>query len=294
MGMQRIGFLGLGAMGSGMASRLAAGGFTVSVYNRTRAKAEALAGPGITVAETPADAARDVDVLLVSLATADVVEDLLFGTGGALAAAAPGTIIADMSTVSPDAARAFADRVAAAGHRALDSCVLGNAQHAKDGELRFMIGGDAADVTALQPVFDVLAKEVVHLGDHGKGATAKVAMNLLMGVQMQSLAEAIVFGEQAGLDRGQLIKMIAASGYSSPMMKFKAGAMARRDFERADFKLALMRKDLMLALSDAQRYGVPMPATSASYEVLTAAVNAGLGDLDCAAVLSEVERQSGV
>ncbi len=293
MGMRRIGFLGLGAMGSGMAGRLAAGGFAVSVHNRTRAKAEALAGPGITVAMTPADAARDVDVLLVSLATADVVEELLFGADGALAAATPGTIIADMSTVSPDTARAFAERIAAAGHRALDACVLGNAQHAKDGELRFMIGGDAADAAELRPVFDVLAKEVVHLGEHGKGATAKVAMNLLMGVQMQALAEAIVFGERAGLDRTQLIGMIAASGYSSPVMKFKAGVMSRRAFDRADFKLSLMRKDLLLALGDAQRLGVPMPATTASYEVLTAAVNAGLGELDCAAILTEVERQAG-
>ncbi|MDQ3577352.1 MAG: NAD(P)-dependent oxidoreductase [Actinomycetota bacterium] len=293
MGMQRIGFLGLGAMGSGMAGRLAAGGFAVSVHNRTRAKAEALAGPGITVAATPADAARDVDVLLVSLATAEVVEEFLFDADGALAAATPGTIIADMSTVSPDTARAFAERIAAAGHRALDACVLGNAQHAKDGELRFMIGGDAADVAELRPVFDVLAKEVVHLGEHGKGATAKVAMTLLMGVQMQALAEAIVFGERAGLDRTQLIGMIAASGYSSPVMKFKAGVMARRAFDHADFKLSLMRKDLLLALGDAQRLGVPMPATTASYEVLTAAVNAGLGELDCAAILTEVERQAG-
>lgn len=291
--MQRIGFLGLGAMGSGMASRLAANGFTVSVYNRTTSKAAAIAGPGITIAATPAEAARDVDVLLVSLATAEIVDELLFGSGAALENATPGTIVADMSTVAPDAARAFADQVAAAGHRALDACVLGNAQHSKDGELRFMIGGDASDVALLQPVFDVLAKEVVHLGDHGKGATAKVAMNLLMGVQMQALAEAIVFGEQAGLDRDQLISMITASGYSSPVMKFKGGVMARRGFEQADFKLSLMRKDLLLALSDAQRLRVPMPATTASYEVLTSAVNAGSGDLDCAAVLTEMERLAG-
>jgi 3-hydroxyisobutyrate dehydrogenase len=294
MGKQRIGFIGLGAMGSGMAGRLAAAGFAVSVYNRTAAKAEALAAPGITVAATPADAAREVDVLLVSLATAEVVDELLFGSGAALTSAKPGTIIANMSTVSPDAAREFAERVTEAGHRPLDSCVLGNAKHAKDGELRFMIGGDPADVTELQPVLDVLAKEVVHLGEHGMGATAKVAMNLLMGVQLQALAEAIIYGERAGLDRRQLIGMISASGYSSPVMKFKAGVMARRAFDHADFKLALMRKDLMLALGDAQRFAVPMPATTASYEVLTAAVNAGLGDLDCAAVLTEAERMAGI
>lgn len=294
MDVKRIGFLGLGAMGSGMASRLLDAGFAVSVYNRTAAKAVPLAELGASVAATPAEAARDVDVLLLSLATADVVEESLFGASGALREARPGTVVADMSTVSPDAARAQADRIAAAGHRALDACVIGNAMHAKSGELRFMIGGDAADVAAVEPVFSVLGKDVVHLGEHGKGATAKVAMNLLMGVQMQALAEAVVFGERAGLSRDQLIRMIAASGFSSPVMKFKSGVMARRAFDQVDFRLSLMRKDLVLALTDAQRLGVPMPVTSASYQVLTSAVHSGLGDLDCAAVLAEVERLSGV
>jgi 3-hydroxyisobutyrate dehydrogenase len=294
MGMRRIGFLGLGAMGSGMAGRLANAGFEVSVYNRTTAKAAPLAERGVRVADTPALAAKGVDVLVLSLATEAAVEEVLFGPDGALAAAGPNTLVADTSTVSPDAARSMAERVAAAGHRALDTCVLGNAQHARDGDLRFMIGGDEADVRALRPMLDVLGKEVVRVGEHGMGATAKVAMNLLMGVQLQALAEAIVFGERAGLSRDQLITMISASGYSSPMMKFKGGVMARRAFDRADFRLTLMRKDMLLALAEGQRLGVPMPATTASYEVLTSATNAGLGDLDCAAVLAEVERMAGV
>lgn len=294
MGIQRIGFLGLGAMGSGMASRLATAGFEVSVFNRTAAKAEPLAELGVRVAQRPALAAQGVDVLVLSLASAAAVDEVLFGPDGALAAADPNTLVADTSTISPDAARAMAARIAAAGHRALDACVLGNAKHAADGELRFMIGGAEADVLALRPVLDVLAKDVVRVGDHGMGATAKVAMNLLMGVQLQAFAEAIVFGERAGLDRGDLIRMITASGYSSPMMKFKGGAMARRAFDRADFRLSLMRKDMLLALAEGQRHGVPMPATSASYDVLTAAMNAGLGELDCAAVLAEVERMAGV
>jgi 3-hydroxyisobutyrate dehydrogenase len=294
MGMQRIGFLGLGSMGSGMAGRLAGAGFEVSVYNRSAARATPLAERGIRVADSPALAARDADVLLLSVATQDAVDELLSGPGGALAAARPGTLVADTSTVSPDAARATAARIAAAGHRALDACVVGNAQHARDGELRFMIGGDEADVAALRPVLDVLGKDVVHVGDHGMGATAKVTMNLLMGVQLQALAESVVFGERAGLSRQQLIGMILASGYCSPMMRFKGGVMARRAFDQPDFRLSLMRKDLLLALTDAQRMAVPMPATSAAYEVLTSAVNSGLGDLDCAAVLAEVERMAGV
>jgi 3-hydroxyisobutyrate dehydrogenase len=291
MDIRRIGFLGLGAMGSGMAGRLARAGFEVSAYNRT---AVPFAEPGVQVADTPALAARDVDVLVLSLASSSAVESVLFGADGALTTAGAGTLIADTSTVSPDAARDLASRLASAGHRALDACVLGNAQHAASGELRFMIGGASSDVLALRPVLDVLAKDVIHVGDHGMGATAKIAMNLLMGVQLQAFAEAVVFGERAGLDRGELIRMITASGYSSPMMRFKGGVLARRAFDRADFRLSLMRKDMLLALAEGQRLGVPMPATSASYDVLTAAVNAGLGELDCAAILVEVERSSGM
>ncbi|HUY45939.1 MAG TPA: NAD(P)-dependent oxidoreductase [Streptosporangiaceae bacterium] len=293
MHMRRIGFLGLGAMGSGMAVRLAEAGFEVTAYNRSEAKARPLADHGVRVASTPAVAARDADALLLSVATQDAAEAVLTGPDGALAAAPAGTLVADTSTVSPDAARATAARISAAGHRPLDACVLGNAQHARNGELRFMVGGDPSDLAALRPVLDALSKEVVHIGDHGMGAAAKVAMNLLMGVQMQAMAEAIVLGERLGLSREQLVRMITASGYCSPVMRFKGGVMSRRTFSQADFRLSLMRKDLLLALSDGQRMGVPMPATAASYEVLTSAVNGGLGDLDCAAVLAEVERMAG-
>lgn len=167
--------------------------------------------------------------------------------------------------------------------------MLGNARHAGDGELRFMIGGDESDVDKARPVLEVLAKEIVHLGPNGKGATAKIALNLIMGVQMQVLAEAVVLGEAAGLPRGRLIEMIAASGYSSPVMRFKSGVMARRAFDRPDFRLSLMRKDLRLAMDQAADLGVSLPATAASLEVLTAAVEAGHGELDCAAILLQVE-----
>jgi 3-hydroxyisobutyrate dehydrogenase len=293
MSIQRIGFLGLGAMGSPMAIRLAEAGFEVAAFNRSQARALPLAEHGIRIARTPAEAAAEADVIILSLATEEAVREVLGGPAGALAAARAGTLVADTSTVSPQAAQALAASVAEAGHRALDACVVGNALHARDGELRFMIGGAEADVVALRPVLDVLAKEVVRVGDHGMGATAKVTMNLLMGVQLQALAEAVVFGEQAGLPREQLIEMIAASGFSSPVMRFKAGVMSRRDFGQADFRLALMRKDLLLALAAGQRLGVLMPATTASYEVLTLAVNAGLGEQDCAAVLAEVEHMAG-
>ncbi|OLF17369.1 NAD(P)-dependent oxidoreductase [Actinophytocola xanthii] len=288
----KIAFVGLGAMGGGMVSRLLAAGAGVTVYNRTRARGEALVAEGAELATTPAAAARGADVVFLSLATSEVVEQLLFGENGVVEGLPEGAVVADMSTVAPDFAVSLQARLAETGHRGLDACVLGNAQHAKDGELRFMIGGEAADVAALEPVIEPLAKEVVHLGPGGMGATAKLALNLLMGVQMQALVEAIAFGERAGLDRATLIRLIAAGGYSSPMMKFKAGVMGRRAFEKPDFRLKLMRKDLGLVLAETQRLGVPMPTTATSYDWLTAAQNRGLGEHDVAALLAFMESVS--
>ncbi|GAB3433880.1 NAD(P)-dependent oxidoreductase [Actinophytocola sediminis] len=290
----KIAFVGLGAMGGGMVSRLLASGANVTVYNRTRSRGEALAEEGAVLATTPAAAAQGADVVFLSLATSEVVEQLLFGEHGVVEGLPEGAIVADLSTVAPDFAVSQQARLAATGHRGLDACVLGNAQHAKDGELRFMIGGTREDVEALEPVIEPLAKEVVHLGQGGMGATAKLALNLLMGVQMQALVEAIAFGERAGLDRRALIKLIAAGGYSSPMMKFKAGVIARRAFEKPDFRLKLMRKDLGLVLAETQRLGVPMPTTATSYDWLTAAQNRGLGDHDVAALMAFMESVSGL
>jgi 3-hydroxyisobutyrate dehydrogenase len=294
MSAPKIAFIGLGAMGGGMASRLLDNGAHVTVYNRTRAKGEELAQKGAALADTPAEAAAGADVVFLSLATSEVVETLLFGADGVVETLPKGAVVADMSTVAPDFAVDLHTRLAQTGHRGLDACVLGNAQHAKDGELRFMIGGEAEDVETVRPVIAHLAKEIVHLGPSGKGATAKLALNLLMGVEMQALAEAIVFGEKAGLDRGTLIRLIAASGYSAPVMKFKAGVIARRAFENPDFRLKLMRKDLGLVLAETSRLGVPMPATAASHDWLTNAKNQGLGEHDCAAIITVLEQASGL
>lgn len=294
MGAPKIAFIGLGAMGGGMAARLLESGAHVTVFNRTRAKGADLAEKGAVLADTPAEAAAGAEIVFLSLATSEVVESLLFGENGVVETLPKSAIVADMSTVAPDFAVGLRDRLAQTGHRGLDACVLGNAQHAKDGELRFMIGGAAEDVEAIRPVIAHLAKEIVHLGESGKGATAKLALNLLMGVEMQALAEAVVFGEKAGLDRGTLIRLIAASGYSAPVMKFKAGVMARRAFENPDFRLKLMRKDLGLVLAETQRLGVPMPATAASHDWLTNAKNQGLGEHDCAALIALMEQASGL
>jgi 3-hydroxyisobutyrate dehydrogenase len=294
MDKQRIGFIGLGVMGSGMASRLAESGYDVTVYNRTRSKADEVAELGARVAETPSEAAREAEVVMMSLADQHVVESIVFGEEGVMSTLAKGGYVVDMSTVPPGFARDLGERAVASGHRALDACVLGAPFHARSGELRVMVGGEEADFDALSGIFETIGKEVTYLGGNGMGATMKLVLNMLMGVQMPALAEAVVFGERAGLPRDKILDMIAKSGYSSPVMAFRCMLMGQRAFDNPSFKLGLMRKDMMLVLDECKELGVPLPVSETAYAMLTAARQQGLGDLDVAAMLAFQERLSGL
>jgi 3-hydroxyisobutyrate dehydrogenase len=290
----RIAFVGLGVMGGGMACRLVEQGYEVTVYNRTREKTDDAAKLGARVADSPADAARDAEVVMLSLANQDVVARMLFDEHGVFETLGAGAYILDMSTVPPEFPRELAARSSQAGYHSLDACVLGNPLHARQGELRVMAGGEEQDFKAVESLLEAIGKEVTYLGESGMGATMKLVLNMLMGVQMPALAEAVVFGEQAGLAREQVLEMIAKSGYSSPVMGFRCAIMGQRNFELTAFKLGLMRKDMTLVLGQAQKVGVPMPVTESAHAMLTAAQAQGLGDLDVAAMLAFQERMSGV
>lgn len=294
MEKQKIGFIGLGAMGLPMACRLAESGHPISVYNRTRSKSDEVAALGARVAESPKDAAAQADVVMLSLADQHVVDSMLFGPHGVFGNLRPGGYVIDMSTVPPGFARELSAKAAKAGYKSLDACVLGNPMHAREGDMRVMVGGDEATFHEVENILQILGKEVVHLGGPGLGATMKLVLNMLMGSQMQALAEAVVFGDRAGLPRDKVLEMIAASGYSSPVMKLRCGLMGRRAFHQAMFKLGLMRKDMMLVLSECQELGVPVPVTETAYSMLTAAKARGLGDLDVSALLAFMETISGI
>jgi 3-hydroxyisobutyrate dehydrogenase len=291
---QRLAYIGLGNMGLGMACRLAEAGYELAVYNRTRSKAEEVEQLGARVAESPADAAEGADVAMISLADQDAVRALALGEGGVFEGLSEGAYLVDMSTVPPDFARELADLGRQDGYKVLDACVYGAPMHARSGELRVMVGGDEADFAAVEEVLAELGKQLAYLGPNGMGATMKLVINMLMGVQMPALAEAVVFGERAGLPRDKILEMIAGSGYSSPVMNFRCGMMQRRQFEQAAFRLKLMRKDMMLLLAESQRLGVPLPVSESAYSMLTAAQQQGLGDLDVAAILAFQERLAGM
>lgn len=294
MSKQRIAFIGLGNMGGGMACHLAESGYELAVYNRTQSKSEDVERLGARVTDSPADAAQDADVVMLSLADQDVVASMLFGGDGVFRSLREGGYVVDMSTVPPEFARDLAKKASEAGYRALDACVYGAPEHARKGELRVIVGGDEADFRAVEEILETLGKEVTYLGSNGMGAMMKLVLNMLMGVQMPALAEAVVLGERAGLPRDKILKMIAGSGYSSPVMTFRCPMMEHRTFERAVFKLSLMRKDMMLALEESQRLSVPLPVAESAYAMLTAAKQQGLGDLDVSAILAFMERMAGM
>lgn len=274
--MATIGFIGLGAMGHGMAERLINRGHDVRVWNRTPAKAADLAA---LLASTPRDAATGASVVVLSVADGDALRHVTDGPDGALAGLDPEAVLINTSTVDPQEVRALD-----AAH-VVDAGVLGNLDHARDGELRVYAGGTETAFNRCREVLDDLGKEVVHVGALGAGMELKLVLNLVMGLEMQALAEAAAFGESRGLVRTQVLQAIAGSGFASPVMRFKTRRMVADRYGDPDFRLRLMAKDLALVADS-----VSLPMTDAARAVHDEAVAAGLGDLDCAAIVTRFER----
>ncbi len=274
--------LGLGNMGAGMAGRLLAAGFPVTVYNRSPGKAAGLAAGGARLAATPAEAVTGARAVLVSLGDETAVEQVLFEQ--ALPALVAGQVVIDTSTVSPTFARAAAVRLAGAGIRRVEACVLGNPHQARAGELRVLAAGTAGDVAEVRDLLDVLGREVRHVGPAGHGASTKLVFNLLLGAQLAALAEAVAYGVRAGLDRELLLGAIEHSGFSSRVLAFRAALMREGRYEPAAFRTRLMAKDLDLVTREAAALGVELPVATRAAERFAEAVAAGLGDLDAAVI----------
>lgn len=275
-----VAVLGLGTMGAGLAARLLDQGIPVRVWNRTAERAEPLARVGAFVAAHPAEAVEKTTTAICSVADGEALGDVLRGPNGVLARGPyPGTLIC-ASTVAPEEVEQIAGDIPSV----LDVGMLGNRDHARDGELRLFVGGDKKVFEAGRPLLETLGKEVVHLGALGSGMRMKLLLNLLMGVEVQVMAEATVLATACGLDRHQVLKTIAGSGFASPVMAFKSRRLASNTFDEPDFRLRLMAKDLMLASKQAAAAGLTLPLAAAAAETHVRATEQGLGDEDCAAV----------
>jgi 3-hydroxyisobutyrate dehydrogenase-like beta-hydroxyacid dehydrogenase len=289
---QRVGFLGMGLMGSRMARNLLRKGFSVTVWNRTRARAEELVKDGAKVASTPAEVMAEVDVACTCLATPAVLEEAVAGPEGLFKRARAGQLLIDFSTISPALARSLESRAKFLGVDFVESPVTGSKNGAEKGTLLLMVGGTEQAVARCQPVFAAVGEKSIYCGPVGSAAQVKLAGNALIASMLQGLSEGMLLATKAGVDPAKLLEVVQASGYRSPYFEFKGAALLRRDFS-THFSIDLMHKDLTLFLEEAAVQRVPTPLAAAVREVYALARAAGKGEQDIGAVITPFETLVG-
>jgi 3-hydroxyisobutyrate dehydrogenase-like beta-hydroxyacid dehydrogenase len=285
----RVAFLGLGIMGRPMASNLVKAGHEVAVWNRTPGKNV----EGARTASSPADAARDAEVIWMCVADTQAVESVLFGSQGVHESLISGQIIVDSSTISPSATRRFAERVGANGVQYVDAPMTGSKAAAESGTLIFIVGGEESVIERLKTVFAATGKKIFRMGETGKGQSAKLAMNLQIALIYEGFAEGLTLATKLGVDAATLIPLIEASMVRSGVVEYKAPFVLKRDFT-PNFPLRLMRKDLRLALDAAREVRVKLPGLETVEEIYEMATEDGHENLDYAATLTLLEKWAGV
>jgi 3-hydroxyisobutyrate dehydrogenase-like beta-hydroxyacid dehydrogenase len=287
-GKAKIGLIGLGLMGRPMGMNLLKAGHPLTVWNRTASRADELVAAGAKLAVSPKEAAAAADVLLTMVSDPPALESVLWGAdgkdGGALSALKSGSIYIDSSTVSPNLARKIAAACSERGVRFLDAPVTGGDWGAKKGELVFMIGGDAETLKAVEPIIGVMGKKWFHLGPNGAGQTIKLAMNLILALQVDALAEALALVTRAGLKGESLVEVMQSSMARSGVLDVKAPNLLKGEYTPS-FPLRLMHKDLSLALDLANQIGVALPAGAAARETYNYVQGSSKEDLDYSAVM---------
>ncbi len=283
--------LGIGMMGYPMARRLCEAGHTVHAWNRTRAKAERLAPAGARVHADPADAARHADIVICLLENGAVVADVLFAQGAA-AAMRPGALVVDMSSIKPREARDHAARLASMGLSHLDAPVSGGTVGAEAGSLAIMAGGLAPDFERAQPVLRVLGRPT-HVGPHGAGQLAKIANQMIVGITIGAVAEALLLCAKGGADMAKVREAISGGFAESRVLQLHGQRMVERDFApRA--RMAVQLKDMRNAMDTAKELGFDAPVTTLFEQLYAHAVRDGLADLDHAGLFVELARRNGM
>src|SRR5713226_6265855 len=284
----RLGFIGIGNMGSRIAKRLLEHGYQVIAYNRSREAAEALVKYGATVAESIAELASKADVILSSLTNDDAIKSVYADPEGVFAHMRRGSAIVEMSTVLPATSRQLYDLSRKAGVKFLDSPVSGSTPSAEDGTLTLFCGGDEELFQAAQPIFSSIASQYFYLGGSGAGTAMKLVANTLLGVGMQAIAESVALGRKEGLDRHRLLEVLSHTAVIAPAHLGKLSRADVGDYS-AQFAIRLMNKDFGLVLATAAAAKVPMPATAAAFQMNAAEFSEGKEE-DFSAVIRLMER----
>ena len=289
----RIGFIGLGMMGTPLVLNLRRAGFEVTVWNRTRAKAAAALEAGAQWAETIGALAEGADVVITMVTDAAASEAVICGTGGVLDHAKPGMVLIDMASIAPEMSRAIAARAEARGVAMLDAPVTGNPKVAEAGKLGIMVGGPAATLAQVRPILEAVSAVIVHAGPAGAGSTLKLVNNLILGVAIEAVAEALVLARKAGIDPDCVRQITSVGGARTGAMETRGPRMIAGDFT-PHFSADNMHKDLATAVGLADQVGAATPVAAAALQVLRAARAQGKGAMDSAVVYQVLEQLSGL
>ncbi|HEV2060743.1 MAG TPA: NAD(P)-dependent oxidoreductase [Solirubrobacteraceae bacterium] len=290
---RRIGFVGLGIMGSRMAANLARAGHELTVFNRTRATADAWATEhGGTVAASPAEVGTASEVVISMVVDGDQVREALLGEQGVAHGAQPGTLCVDMSTIAPAQTRAIGAELQERGLTLLDAPVTGSSPKAADGTLTIMAGGTAEDFARARPLLEVMGELVVHVGPLGHGEIVKLINNAVAAANAATVGEALLVCQASGVDLDALVTVMGTGSGASAMLDLKAAPMRAHDYATL-FKLEHMLKDVRLCIEEAQAAEVPFPAAARARDVLVAAMARGHADDDFAALVEALEAFAG-
>ena len=285
--MKKIGFLGLGVMGTGMVGRLLGAGHAVTIWNRTIERAEPLRQKGAALASTPREAAAAADVVIAMVADDRASRAVWTGESGAVAGLRPGTVAIESSTLSPGWIGELSALVSERGASFLDAPVTGSKPQAANGEILFLAGGDAGVLDSVRDVLRPMSRDVVHMGPVGTGARMKLVNNFMSAVQAVALGEALAFSDASGLDLTAVMNVLVNGAPGSPLVKTVGARMMARDYS-VNFLLRLMRKDVGYASDEARRHGVKLRTASAALESFDAAIASGWGEADFAAVAEDI------
>jgi 3-hydroxyisobutyrate dehydrogenase len=290
---EKIGFIGLGIMGQGMAHNLLKAGFDLTVWNRTPAKADALVAEGAKAAASLAELGATCDMIITCVSDTPDVEAVIVGESGILHTLRPGALVIDMSTISPQATREIAAKLAEKGAHMLDAPVSGGSEGAAKGTLSIMVGGDAGQYERALPVFQAMGKTITHVGEIGAGQTVKLVNQILVVVNALAMSEALLFAQAGGLDLQKALQAVAGGAAGSWMLSNRGPQILARDW-RPGFTIDLQQKDLRLVLEAAAQLGVPTLATSLVTNLYRGLQQQGLGGEGNHALVKALENLSGI
>jgi len=290
---ERVGFIGLGIMGGGMARNLLKAGFELRVWNRTASRMDELAAAGASACASPAEVAAGSDIVITCVSDTPDVVQVILGDDGVIEGARPGSLVIDMSTISPETTREIAEQLGERGIHMLDAPVSGGSEGAQRGTLSIMVGGEEAHFRRAMPVFEAMGKTITHVGQSGDGQSVKLVNQILVVVNALAMSEALLFAQAAGVDLGKALAAVREGAGGSWMLSNRGPQILARDW-RPGFMIDLQQKDVRLALEAADRNGVPLLATSLVGNLYRTLQQAGLGAEGNHALIKALERLAGI